>query len=167
MSGCSRLWSAGCGEYAWKLLGGQTSSLVTGSPPLVCKSIAKASKVRIPSPVTTHSGLNSAGSSQQFSAPTTSKVGAVVSALVNPQRREVQQLSTATRLTSIGLSCLRAPRSVLKQAWMTAMRAVRNEGVRGSSPLSSALARVLSYPDPWGQGPSRWWDGSNWTGRVK
>ncbi len=23
------------------------------------------------------------------------------------------------------------------------------------------------YPDPWGQGPSRWWDGSNWTGRVK
>lgn len=23
------------------------------------------------------------------------------------------------------------------------------------------------YPDPWGQSPSRWWDGSYWSGRVK
>ena len=23
------------------------------------------------------------------------------------------------------------------------------------------------YADPWGQGPSRWWDGSHWTGRLR
>ena len=47
VSGCSRLWSAVCGEYARKLSGGLAFSLVTGLPPVVCKSIAKASKVRI------------------------------------------------------------------------------------------------------------------------
>jgi hypothetical protein len=47
MSGCGRLWSAVRGECARKLSMGGTFSLVTGLPPMVCKSIAKASKVRI------------------------------------------------------------------------------------------------------------------------
>src|SRR5450830_1544204 len=47
VSGRSRLSPDICGEYARKLSGGQALSLVTGLPPLVCKSIAKASKVRI------------------------------------------------------------------------------------------------------------------------
>src|SRR5450756_1208776 len=47
VSGRSRLSPDICGEYARKFVGGQALSLVTGLPPLVCKSIAKASKVRI------------------------------------------------------------------------------------------------------------------------
>jgi hypothetical protein len=47
VSGCSRLSTDNCGEYARKLSMEGTFSLVTGLPPLVCKSIAKASKVRI------------------------------------------------------------------------------------------------------------------------
>ena len=47
VSGCRRLSPAICGEYARKLCGGQVLSLVTGLPPLVCKSIARASKLRI------------------------------------------------------------------------------------------------------------------------
>ena len=47
VSGCSRLSSGICGECARKLSMEGTFSLVTGLPPLVCKSIAKASKVRI------------------------------------------------------------------------------------------------------------------------
>jgi hypothetical protein len=47
VSGHSRLSPDICGEYARKFVGGQALSLVTGLPPLVCKSIAKASKVRI------------------------------------------------------------------------------------------------------------------------
>src|SRR5665647_229067 len=47
MSGRSRPLSAICGEYARKLSGGQALSLVTGLAPMDCKSIAKASKVRI------------------------------------------------------------------------------------------------------------------------
>jgi len=47
VSGCSRLSSGICGECARKLSMEGTLSLVTGLPPLVCKSIAKASKVRI------------------------------------------------------------------------------------------------------------------------
>ena len=45
--GCRRLTSAVCWEYARKFVGGQALSLVTGLQPVVCKSIAKASKVRI------------------------------------------------------------------------------------------------------------------------
>ena len=82
VSGCSRWSSAVCGEYARKLSAGSAFPLVTGLVPVVCKSIAKASKVRIPSPDTTPSGLNSAGSSRKFGAPRTSQVGPVVSALV-------------------------------------------------------------------------------------
>jgi len=40
VSGCSRLWSAVCGECARKLLGDRAFSLVTGLSPVVCKSIA-------------------------------------------------------------------------------------------------------------------------------
>jgi len=47
VSGRSRLSPDICGEYARKFVGGQALSLVTGLPPVVCKSIAKASKVRI------------------------------------------------------------------------------------------------------------------------
>src|SRR5450830_1059066 len=47
VSGCRRLSPAICGEYARKLCGGQVLSLVTGLPPLVCRSIARASKLRI------------------------------------------------------------------------------------------------------------------------
>src|SRR5665811_2155949 len=47
VSGRSRLSPAICGEYARKLCGGQVLSLVTGLPPLVCRSIARASKLRI------------------------------------------------------------------------------------------------------------------------
>src|SRR5664279_4400129 len=50
--------------------------------------------------------------------------------------REVQQLSTATPLTSTGLPCLRTPRSMLRHAWMTALPRVRNEG-SGFEPLRS------------------------------
>ena len=45
--GCRRLTSAVCGEYARKFVGGSALALVTGSQSVVCKSIAKASKVRI------------------------------------------------------------------------------------------------------------------------
>jgi hypothetical protein len=45
--GCRRLTSAVCWEYARKFVGGQALVLVTGSQSVVCKSIAKASKVRI------------------------------------------------------------------------------------------------------------------------
>jgi hypothetical protein len=45
--GCRRLTSVVCLEYARKLFAGQTFWLVTGSQSVVCKSIAKASKVRI------------------------------------------------------------------------------------------------------------------------
>lgn len=39
---------------------------------------------------------------------------------------------------------------------------------RGSVALPVGLVSPPGwYPDPWGQGPSRWWDGSNWSGRVK
>ena len=80
-------------------------------------------------------GLNSAGSSRKFSAPPgLPKLALSCRRSSNPQRREVQQLGTATRLTSTGLSCLRAPRSVLKQAWVTAIPRACNEGVRGLSP---------------------------------
>jgi hypothetical protein len=47
VSGRSRLSPDICGECARKLSMEGTFSLVTGLPPLVCKSIAKASKVRI------------------------------------------------------------------------------------------------------------------------
>jgi hypothetical protein len=43
--------------------------LITGLQLWDCKSIAKASKVRIPSLATTRAGLNSAGSSRKFGAP--------------------------------------------------------------------------------------------------
>src|SRR5665648_336272 len=46
-TGCSRWSSAVCGEYARKLSGGSAFPLVTGLVPVVCKSIANASKVRI------------------------------------------------------------------------------------------------------------------------
>ena len=49
-------------------------------------------------------------------------------------RREVQQFSTATPLTSTGLPCLQTPRSMLRHAWTTAMPRVRNEGSRVESP---------------------------------
>src|SRR5450631_3677353 len=45
--GCRRLTSAVCWEYARKFVRGQALSQVTGSQSVVCKSIAKASKVRI------------------------------------------------------------------------------------------------------------------------
>src|SRR5664279_4042844 len=45
--GCRRLTSAVCGEYARKFVGGSALVLVTGVRSVVCKSIAKASKVRI------------------------------------------------------------------------------------------------------------------------
>jgi hypothetical protein len=45
--GCRRLSSGICGECARKLSMEGTFSLVTGLPLMVCKSIAKASKVRI------------------------------------------------------------------------------------------------------------------------
>jgi hypothetical protein len=45
--GGRRLTSAVCWEYARKFVGGQALVLVTGSQSVVCKSIAKASKVRI------------------------------------------------------------------------------------------------------------------------
>jgi hypothetical protein len=45
--GCRRFTSAVCGECARKFVGGQAMSLVTGLQSVVCKSIAKASKVRI------------------------------------------------------------------------------------------------------------------------
>src|SRR5664279_693946 len=45
--GCRRLTSAVCWEYARKLFAGQTSWLVRVLRSVVCKSIAKASKVRI------------------------------------------------------------------------------------------------------------------------
>jgi hypothetical protein len=47
MSGCGRLRSAVRTEYARKLSGGQAFLLVTALSPMDCKSIAKASKVRI------------------------------------------------------------------------------------------------------------------------
>jgi len=47
MSGCGRLRSAVRTEYARKLSGGQAFPLVTALSPKDCKSIAKASKVRI------------------------------------------------------------------------------------------------------------------------
>src|SRR5471030_1271217 len=47
VSGWPRLTSAVCGEYARKLSGGQAFLLVTALSPKDCKSIAKASKVRI------------------------------------------------------------------------------------------------------------------------
>ena len=40
VSGCSWYASAICGEYARKLSRGETFSLVTGLPPMDCKSIA-------------------------------------------------------------------------------------------------------------------------------
>src|SRR5664280_1738830 len=45
--GCRRLTSAVCWEFARKLFAGQTSWLVRVLRSVVCKSIAKASKVRI------------------------------------------------------------------------------------------------------------------------
>jgi hypothetical protein len=45
--GGRRLTSAVCWEYARKLFAGQAFWLVTGLQSVVCKSIAKASKVRI------------------------------------------------------------------------------------------------------------------------
>ena len=47
VSGCSRLSAAVWGEYGRKLLAGQMFPLVRALPLKVCKSIAKASKVRI------------------------------------------------------------------------------------------------------------------------
>src|SRR5665647_439429 len=47
LSGCRWFSSAVCGEYARKLLIGRAFPLVRGVPPVDCKSIAKASKVRI------------------------------------------------------------------------------------------------------------------------
>jgi hypothetical protein len=47
VSGCRRLSPAICGEIRTEVVGGQVLSLVTGLPPLVCKSIARASKLRI------------------------------------------------------------------------------------------------------------------------
>jgi hypothetical protein len=46
-SGCGRLRPAVCGEYARKFSGEQAFLLVTALSPMDCKSIAKASKVRI------------------------------------------------------------------------------------------------------------------------
>src|SRR5665647_930315 len=47
LSGCRWFSSAVCGEYARKLLIGRAFPLVRGVPPVDCKPIAKASKVRI------------------------------------------------------------------------------------------------------------------------
>jgi len=47
VSGWPRLTSDICGEYARKLSGVQAFLLVTALSPMDCKSIAKASKVRI------------------------------------------------------------------------------------------------------------------------
>src|SRR5665811_2392114 len=47
VSGCGRLSPAVCGECARKLLWESAFSLVSALSPMVCKSIAKASKVRI------------------------------------------------------------------------------------------------------------------------
>src|SRR5665647_504431 len=47
VSGCGRLSPAVCGEYARKLSMEGTFSLVSALSPMVCKSIARASKVRI------------------------------------------------------------------------------------------------------------------------
>src|SRR5664279_4552106 len=47
VSGCGRLSPAVCGECARKLLWERAFSLVSALSPMVCKSIAKASKVRI------------------------------------------------------------------------------------------------------------------------
>ena len=48
------------------------------------------------------------------------------------QRRKVQQSGTATQSPSPAFRCVRSPRSVLKEAWTTAMPRVRNEGGQGS-----------------------------------
>jgi len=47
VSGCGRVSPAVCGECARKLSMEGTFSLVSALSPMVCKSIAKASKVRI------------------------------------------------------------------------------------------------------------------------
>jgi hypothetical protein len=63
-------------------------------------------------------------------------------------RREVQQSSTATPSSPTGLPCPRSHRSVLREAQATAMPRVRNEGVRGSSPLSSTDETAGQRPSP-------------------
>ena len=119
-SGCGWFSSGVCGEYARKLSGGQAFPLVTGLQPWTVNPSRKLRRFEsLHLPATTRSGLNSAGSSRTFSAPTTSKVGAVVSALVNPQRREVQQL---VRIALPGRP-FRAARSGLKMGlglWLPA-----------------------------------------------
>ena len=36
-----------------------------------------------------------------------------------------------------------------------------------STPSPSSACPPGWYLDPWGQGTSRWWDGSHWTGGLK